>query len=199
MEFEEFEKVYVTTVMHSADADHGYVRYAGGLWIKYRIAALHQPSKIVEIGVRGGYSAWAMLQGAPTAEYIGFDIYKFREPKIDPFTEEFYQNALRLIAGHKAEIRKENTQADGLDMPQADLYHVDGRHGYKEVLSDIKKCAKSMKETSLLAAHDFWMPSVSKAVHEGAAACGLTVFEVPAQRNGDALLFKVKPVWLSEI
>ena len=41
--------------------------------IKYQICKEVNPSKIAEIGVRAGYSAWTFLQASPDAEYIGFD------------------------------------------------------------------------------------------------------------------------------
>ena len=41
--------------------------------IKYDIAKEADPKRIVEIGVRAGYSAFFFLQACPNAKYFGFD------------------------------------------------------------------------------------------------------------------------------
>ena len=41
--------------------------------VKYDIISSIQPKKIVEIGVRAGYSAYYFLQAVPSAEYVGYD------------------------------------------------------------------------------------------------------------------------------
>jgi len=42
--------------------------------LKWAIARILQPSSILEVGVRYGYSAAAFLQGCPTAKYYGIDL-----------------------------------------------------------------------------------------------------------------------------
>src|SRR5271163_2412703 len=41
---------------------------------KWAIAAVLQPKRILEIGVRFGYSAMAFLDACPSASYLGIDI-----------------------------------------------------------------------------------------------------------------------------
>src|SRR5271156_5045695 len=41
---------------------------------KWAIAAVLQPKRILEIGVRFGYSAMAFLDASPSAYYLGIDI-----------------------------------------------------------------------------------------------------------------------------
>ena len=194
-----FREEYLSSVMHPLDRDHGYEKYEEGLWIKHQVAHHVCPEVIVELGVRAGYSAWAMLRAAPEARYVGFDDFSINEAVLDlDVGEVFKAHAEGLLAGYNAELVTDDIYRPGFVVPVADLYHVDANHGFLHALHDLVTCASVMKASSVVAVHDYWYPVVQGAVHKAAVVFDMVVTELIEERNGDALLTcGGSPDWLS--
>lgn len=100
---------------------------------KYDVVAKVRPSSIVEIGVRAGYSAYAMLSAAPTARYLGIDS--------GTGSHGGHPGALiharRLLEPFGAHIVLQDSQAVDTLPVAADLLHVDGDHSYEGCMHDM--------------------------------------------------------------
>src|ERR1700730_2815552 len=91
---------------------------------KWAIARKLQPARILEIGVRYGYSALAFLNACPEASYIGIDV-----------DSELYGGVKGAIEWARNSTRNYNasfliTDSQGLDrLPDGvyDLVHIDGQ------------------------------------------------------------------------
>ncbi len=99
-------------------------RYAK-LW---EVVSRLAPRRIVEIGTRGGYSAWTMLDAAPAAVVLGYDA------DIDPKTDDShggYREAWRHAVAINDPQRFFLTIVDShmiQRLPACDLLYIDGDH-----------------------------------------------------------------------
>jgi len=112
------------------------------LQVRYELCQRLQPKTILEIGVRCGYSAFAMLYGAPEALYVGLDNFSYH-PK-DLCLNAFDQ--LRNIGGFlnclvlDEDTQKLNTLRDlqsHWGWPYPDVVHVDGDHTFAGAIHDL--------------------------------------------------------------
>ena len=120
-----------------------------------------QEAKAVEVGVRYGENAHAMLQAFP-----GLKLFL-----VDTFTEadcpNAYDRAISLLIGKADFILEESVSAatrfqDGT----LDYVYIDADHRYESVLKDLKAWWPKVKETGILAGHDYQIESVKKAVRD---------------------------------
>ena len=103
--------------------------------VRYDTVKRVNAQTIVEIGVRTGFSAFAMLSANPEAQYIGIDPYDI----LDYSTKDvhFAQAKKALERFPNAQILLLNSQhLTKLPIENADLVHVDGAHGTREVFHD---------------------------------------------------------------
>lgn len=138
-----------------------------------------QARSIVEIGVRGGVSTWALLRGLPagghiTAIDIDEDVYRMVPPWVleDP--------RLTVVIG------------DGLDVDwpeRVDLFVIDSGHEHQETLDALRMASEWMPDRIIL--HDYLYaetPGVRQAVDEFTANGAWRLVTVHPSQWGLAVL-----------
>lgn len=146
-------------------------------WLAYRheVVKRIQPSRIVEIGVRAGYSAFAMLSAAPDARWLGIDV---RLPNYN--FADFDAESRRVLARFPG---VEFMQADSLNMDElpapfrgADIIHIDGDHSERGCRSDLELAERSGVRWALVDDVDL-LPAVRRAVVAFTKARGIVEAE----------------------
>jgi hypothetical protein len=186
-------------IVEPVDAENGYYERDAEYWVKYGISHCTNPSFIVEIGVRCGYSAWAMLEASPRARYVGYDNY---DPKYadEERVTRFKNWATRLLNRPNCMLIGCDTQAVDFIPPAADLYHIDGDHSYEGAHKDIERCLCASHSDAVIAVHDFDAECVNRAVTDAAKGTGVTLVVIKGSPQGDALLFKsAVPKWAFQL
>jgi SAM-dependent methyltransferase len=121
--------------------------------LKWAIAKVIQPSSILEIGVRYGYSALSFLQGSPTARYIGIDIdnseYGGKVGALNWARDKMADYNAQVLVGNSQEMRE-------FPGGQYDLVHVDGQQDGDSTYRDLEKAVKQGKY--ILVDGYFWSP-----------------------------------------
>ena len=109
---------------------------------KYNIIKKCNPSVIVEIGVRAGYSAYTFMKACPKATYYGFDANKGTDSGAD--TLKYHDWALTLLEGYNINIDPScDTQFRETLNVTCDFIHVDGSHYFDEVKHDLDLAIKT--------------------------------------------------------
>jgi predicted O-methyltransferase YrrM len=198
-----FHSEYLS-IIDPLDARWKYENYEAGLWVKHQIAHYVEPRTIVEIGVRSGYSMWAMMKAAPTARFYGYDNYSpdYAKELGDNLSEQFKAWAGRVkdMLYGQAELIVEDSQSPGFMPKGADLYHVDGDHRTDPAFFDIRNCMAASFGCVVIAVHDYMAQPVRDAVAKARAGTHYKCYEVIEERNGDAILFPNEvPEWVGRI
>jgi hypothetical protein len=132
------------------------LRYLFADWVpyyrmKWAIARVLQPRRILEVGVRFGYSAAAFLNACPDAEYLG----------IDNDSEEFggYKGAINWARRITRQSRAEYLLADSQQLSEFpgghyDLIHVDGQQDGAGSFRDLRKALRQARH--ILVDGFFW-------------------------------------------
>ena len=106
--------------------------------VKFEICKAAEPKRIAEIGVRCGYSAWAFLQAAPEAEYVGFDANNGKHGGQGGQGGSFWKWANQLLSGDRVTLIEQDTQKiDSLPLKDIDFFHIDGDHSMDGVMHDL--------------------------------------------------------------
>lgn len=157
--------------------DSYYADYCG-------IAAKYGPRRILEIGVRYGYSGIALCDGAlrshfttPRVNYTGIDAECFGPAETGGEAYRLYRSNAIAAENFKrffdpdavhARFFTLDTQLEGL--PPAvtsssyDLANIDGRHSYEGALRDIAAVWPLLREGGLMLVDDMGMEEVARAV-----------------------------------
>jgi hypothetical protein len=131
--------------------------------LTFRTVQVLQPKSIFEIGVRAGYSAFAMLSAAPDAQYLGWDA------DVGGYGGEIgYLDRARAFLDAEFPGRVTLQRCDSqavLTLPaRFDLAHIDGDHTHEGTLHDINLCAPFCR---YLIVDDYdLIPKVKIAVNE---------------------------------
>jgi Methyltransferase domain len=113
-------------------ADYETARYADSYSLYSELCSGLKPKSIFEIGVRYGYSAWAMLHCCyPGTVYHGIDINSVEQAAM-MLHREFPQHELRLARADSSTLTHLSRSYD--------LAHVDGNHSHEATLHDIGLC-----------------------------------------------------------
>jgi hypothetical protein len=194
----EFLELFKQDVLASWDPYRDYlVRYGPNLYFKYELARMLNPQTIVEIGVRAGYSMWAMLLGCE-AHYYGIDNWAVVEGVPEESAEmqkKCFDHAGMLsyqLGRYRVNFKVADTQAEDFQMPHAQLYHVDGAHLPAACRTDIFHCMQAGDEKSMILVHDYNAPNIRSATVDAARDHGLKLTYVCSEW-GDAILTRGDP------
>jgi hypothetical protein len=156
---------------------------------KFRLAQVLQPRRILELGVRFGYSAAAFLAASPAAEYYGVDadnganggtVGAYREARA-MLAREF---ADRTITVHKLDTQKRIPRGKGYD-----LVHVDADHSYEGCLNDLRLAARLGRRWVLVDdIHHSPCPNVALAVKDFLTETGFSHVYFDDSFRGDCLI-----------
>jgi len=107
-------------------------------WALFQLARRLAPRRIVEIGVRAGYSAFTMLRACPEARLLGIegDLDERRE-NTHGGRRGMVQHAVKILHGSAAQILIVNSH-DIRALPICDLVYVDGDHTGEGCLADLR-------------------------------------------------------------
>jgi predicted O-methyltransferase YrrM len=120
----------------------------------HALVAARKPRRIVEIGVRHGYSAFAMLCAAPEAEYFGFDADVCTWGGVPGALWDARRMLRREFPRARISVKRADTATPGLRLPAADVYFVDGDHSEVAALRDMELCAAVAERGALLLVDD---------------------------------------------
>ena len=170
-------------------------RYVKSVWIKYQIAYYMQPASIVELGVRAGYSAWAMRLGCPQAQMTCYDNYA---PNIHVDGKAIHAHAKKLLKNIGAKLVIADTQTLS-KLPLVDLYHVDADHRTEPERNDIMLCLRSNPK-AVLVIHDAKAAHVGVAISQARKDCKRkTCCEYIDSDWGDSIVSSEPQLWIDNI
>lgn len=133
--------------------------------VKWNIMQQVRAGRIMEIGVRAGYSAYVMLSASPRARYLGLDNGLCdAEGRAD-----YLAHARKLLSPFDARLWLVDSGTlrsfpAGPDGDLWDLVHVDGHHSYEGCLHDIL-LASEVSRHILVDDYDTG-PGIQRAVEE---------------------------------
>ena len=133
--------------------------------VLFKIGAKYQPTSIFEIGVRAGYSAYALITGSgQVKEYTGMDCddqARYGGPWL------YWARTLLDSLSIKWQIVEIDSQAQARLYFQFDLIHVDGDHTYQGCLHDMELCWPAVAPGGVMIVDDAtYLPGPRKACAE---------------------------------
>lgn len=137
----------------------------------HAIAAAARPQRIIEIGVRAGYSGFALLAASCRARYTGYDCDR------EGYLDRGEKNLRAAFPEATFEFRRERSQTVA-KLPAADLVFIDGEHTYDSCLHDLE-----ISDAPLILVDDVRMSPILKAVEEFCARHALTYHFLPTVRG----------------
>lgn len=170
---------------------------------KYLIAREYAPRRIVEIGVRYGYSTLGLLLAAPGARYLGFDIISpgkgadgGRGSGEDTFPYVQASLARNVGSGLHVTFTHQNTQTMDV-FPEADFYHIGGDHSYVGAYRDMEKALQACAPGGVLVVDDYYhLSEVRRACDTFALnhAADIAQTRILPTWRGDFVIVKRGPV-----
>lgn len=114
-----------------------YRRYYGTLWA---VVAERQPRRVVELGVRAGYSAFVMLAASDCVVYgIDSDADE-RIENTHGGLSGMFRHALMHLPRNRFIFERKNTR-DIMRLPPCDLVYIDAEHTREGVMHDLELAA----------------------------------------------------------
>jgi len=129
------------------------------------------PKKVLEIGVRYGYSGIAFCKDVESVErYVGLD-YDLYDSKSSAYAEENIAFLMTSKNNFSYDLKKINTQyltsLDFLNDETFDLIHVDGDHSFRGAIRDIANFWNVLNIGGYMLIDDsFFYPTVRKAIEK---------------------------------
>lgn len=165
---------------------------------KYDITKDIRADVIVEIGVRAGYSAWALLQANPQAKYYGFDANNNTHGGMggpwSPIAEATLKSrGYDVIMWHDFDSQTNSSLPIKPNTNEVVIYHIDGEHSFKGVYNDLELCFKNGHSGCYILVDDY-NSGPSKVVKQGTDKWikdhrgSITTKHFPNSGNGDMLI-----------
>lgn len=157
--------------------------------VKYAIAKMAKPKVIAEIGVRAGYSAWAMLKAVPHCKYYGFDDCSDENNSEWKLGFDALAHTESLLNDKYPDafvtMKKLNTQSvSDIGIKEVDLFHVDGDHSYHGCMHDLYLAMWSISDDGIIMIDDYdYLQTVKMACDEFALKTGMTMMHIPSARG----------------
>ena len=153
-------------IVHPVDRPlpDGWKRYYSTL---FELARELRPKRICEIGVRAGYSAYAILSANPSATMLGIEVD--RDERVQDThggRKGLYQHAESILASFNYQLLLANSHLLAR-LPRCDLVYVDGDHSFAGCLADLR-LAEHSTDRILVDDYDS-IPSVREACQRFAA------------------------------
>lgn len=115
---------------------------------KYEImSGLKGVKKILEIGVRAGYSAYTFMQAFPDAAYIGLDANNGTHGGQGGNDGRYMEWAKKILSPYNACVIECDTQKLHIPFCAFDFIHVDGDHTPEGVYHDLELVYPSLAKT----------------------------------------------------
>ena len=139
-----------------------YRQYKRYYKVKYDIAKKYNPSTILEIGVRAGYSAYSFLSACPKARYVGIDAENGEHGGQDGpwiwWAEEILKNFdVKFEVADSQQLTKINGNYD--------MIHIDGDHTTEGLLHDLEICWPAVNDRGIMLVDDYdYIDTVKKGV-----------------------------------
>ncbi len=166
MDREEFQRAFEAVYWPGDGQDRkARLQLGAHAYAKYLIASELRPCSVVEIGVRAGYSGWALCLGAGTTpSYYGIDsLGGLHGGTTDKRAWAHAKGIVSLVAHGVTMLQASSHDVKALG--PADLYHVDGDHSVEGALADVELCWAARSDRSTILVDDYdWEPMVRDAV-----------------------------------
>lgn len=132
--------------------------------IKFEIVREASPKRIIEIGIRAGYSAYFFLQACPKAMYYGFDADNGTHGGQGP--KSYLPWAKKILDGYYFQlIYPFDTQQVSSLPVVGDFYHIDGDHSEIGVYHDLSMCFSGAISPATILIDDYdYLASVRSGV-----------------------------------
>lgn len=115
-------------------------------------ALAREAARIVELGVRGGVSTWALLDGLPeSGSMTSVDIADVTEILPERVMSD---PRWRLVIGDDRRV----------PLPKADLWFIDTSHEYAHTLWELRLAER--RDARVIALHDWALADVQRAIAE---------------------------------
>jgi len=150
-----------------------------------------------EIGVMKGNFSATLLREWHGRELLSVD------PWLEVPENEGHARAVLAPFGARSRILTMTSEQAAAQVPdgELDFAYIDALHDYASVRADLAAWFPKIRPGGILAGHDYPEPGVRAAVHEFAAAHGLTVHPTgaePAKGRGAGVRRK-NPSWIVEV
>jgi predicted O-methyltransferase YrrM len=129
-----------------------YEAYREQYRVKYDLAKRFNPKRILEIGVRAGYSAYAFLSACPYAAYTGIDAENGTHGGEGG---PWMWWARKLLGDRNATFIEADSQEMAGIQGTYDFIHIDGDHTTIGLLHDLSICWPAMSESGVILVDDY--------------------------------------------
>lgn len=132
-----FDVVPQEVFLERDDPKHPHIRGRNCYEWKYAVAKLLQPKRILEIGVRYGYSLASFIAGAPSIEYAeGWDNLCY-DPESNAKATEALSYVIRDVIVVLEKVDSQEVQCLNASY---DVVHIDSSHTYAGCTHDLNLC-----------------------------------------------------------
>lgn len=190
-EIEESDWDFLQPIRQGQDAGHDYWA-ANNTYNWYRaIGRAVKPRRIVEIGVRFGYSLYSLVMGSLEGGQKGLEAIAIDSEGYEPGSQAVAARAVSpLVTAYGRHVLDTNNVAS-LSLDSVDLAHVDGDHSEVGCRYDMWLVWETLKPGGVLLVDDVThIPDVGRAVRKFQHAGGSGGFILPTFRG---LFVAIKP------